>query len=41
MHAQARQVLDSSDWGLLQDKLFDYVKNYSYKIVPARGGFQF
>ena len=23
------------------DKLFDYVKNYSYKIVPARGGFQF
>src|SRR6187455_1279550 len=36
--AQARQVLDSSDWSLLQDKLFDYVKNYSYKIVPARGG---
>jgi hypothetical protein len=38
---QARQVLDSSDWGILQEKLFDYVKNYSYKIVPARGGFQF
>ena len=38
---QARSVLDSSDWSLLQDKLFDYVKNYSCKVVPARGGFQF
>jgi hypothetical protein len=38
---QARQILDSSDWSLLQDKLFDYVKNYSCKVVPARGGFQF
>jgi hypothetical protein len=38
---QARSVLDSSDWGLLQDKLFDYIKNYSCKVVPARGGFQF
>jgi hypothetical protein len=39
--AQARKVLESSDWTLLQDKLFDYVKNFSYKVVPARGGFQF
>jgi len=39
--AQARQVLASGDWALLQERLFGYVKNYSYKIVPARGGFQF
>ena len=38
---QARRVLDSDDWNVLQDRLFDYVKNFSYKVVPARGGFQF
>jgi hypothetical protein len=38
---QARRILDSGDWSLLQDRLFTYVKNYSHKIVPARGGFQF
>ena len=25
----------------LQERLFGYVKNYSHKIVPVRGGFQF
>ena len=38
---QARRILRSSDWGLLQDRLFGYVKNFSYKVVPARNGFQF
>ena len=38
---QARKVFDSDDWIVLQDRLFNYVKNFSYKIVPARGGFQF
>lgn len=38
---QARQVLNSDDWNVLQDRLFTYVKNFSYKIVPARGRFQF
>ena len=38
---QARQILDSNDWGLLQDRLFGYVKNFSYKVVPSRPGFQF
>lgn len=38
---QARSILASSDWALLQDRLFGYVKNYSYKVVPVRGGFQF
>lgn len=39
--AQARRVLASSDWTLLQERLFGYVKNYSQKIVPVRAGFQF
>ena len=38
---QAREVFDSEDWIVLQDRLFNYVKNFSYKVVPARGGFQF
>ena len=38
---QARRILASSDWGMLQERLFNYVKNYSHKIVPARSGFQF
>jgi hypothetical protein len=39
--SSARRILASSDWTLLQDRLFGYVKNYSYKIVPVRAGFQF
>ena len=38
---QARTALESGDWTLLQDRLFSFIKNYSYKIVPSRGGFQF
>ena len=38
---QAHRILASSDWALLQDRLFGYVKNYSYKVVAVRGGFQF
>ena len=39
--SQARQILDSNDWELLRDRLDNYVKNFSYKVVPARSGFQF
>ncbi len=39
--AHARRMLDSNDWTQLQDRLFTYIKNYSCKVVPARGGFQF
>jgi len=39
--SQARRILASGDWGVLQDRLFNYVKNFSYKVVPERGGFQF
>lgn len=38
---QAHRILKSDDWTQLQDRLFNYVKNFSYKVVPARGGFQF
>ena len=38
---QARRILASTDWALLQERLSAYVQNYSYKIVPARAGFQF
>ncbi len=38
---EARRVLASPEWNMLQERLFGYVKNYSYKIVPARNGFQF
>ena len=39
--SEARRVLASPEWGMLQDRLFGYVKNYSYKVVPVRNGFQF
>jgi len=35
------QILHSDGWSQLQDKLFTLVKNFSFKIVPARNGFQF
>jgi len=33
--------LHSDGWNKLQEKLFELVRNYSVKIVPARNGFQF
>jgi len=35
------KILASPEWSLLQEKLFGYVNNFSYKVVPAKGGFQF
>ena len=37
----ARLVMHSNGWNELSDKLFALVRNFEYKIVPARGGFQF
>ena len=37
----AQRILNSTDWEHLRDKLFQFVKNYHYKVVPAKGGFQF
>lgn len=36
----AQRALNSSTWQDLQLKLFSFVKNFSYKLVPARSGFQ-
>ena len=38
---RAIELLGSPDWTSLNNRLLDYVKNFSYKIVKARGGFQF
>jgi hypothetical protein len=38
---EAQRTLTSMEWTHLRDRLFTFVKNYSYKVVPARGGFQF
>ena len=37
----ARRIMASQDWSQLQEKLFTFVANFGYKLVPARGGFQF
>ena len=36
-----QKELHSENWGKLQEKLMTLVQNYSYKIIPARNGFQF
>ena len=40
MH-KARQVLDSPEWISLNNRLQDFVHNYNYKLVSAKGSFQF
>ncbi|MEJ5240024.1 MAG: hypothetical protein WHS87_02375 [Anaerolineales bacterium] len=37
----AYRVLRSPEWARLQEQLFNFVQNFSVKVVPARGGFQF
>jgi len=38
---RVNEILETSEWLALNNQLQDFVKNYSYKIVEARGGFQF
>ncbi len=38
---RVREVLASKDWSALEDRLLAFVRNFSYKVVPAKGGFQF
>lgn len=35
-----RQVLQSQEWGDLQERLKEYVNNYRQKVVRVTGGFQ-
>jgi hypothetical protein len=37
----AQQILYSTDWESLNNRLQDFVRNYSLKLIQARGGFQF
>lgn len=37
----AQRMLASTEWEVLREKLFGYIDHFSYKIVPARTGFQF
>ncbi|NPV56368.1 MAG: hypothetical protein HPY76_06840 [Anaerolineae bacterium] len=34
-------LMQSSDWVSLNNQLQDFVHNFTKKVVPARGGFQF
>ena len=36
-----QKALHSENWSKLQEKLMTLVQNFSYKIIPARNGFQF
>lgn len=35
-----KEILQSKDWQSLITQLQDFVEDYNYKIIPARGGFQ-
>jgi hypothetical protein len=35
-----QRMLDSPEWQKLTQQLLDYVENFNYKVVQARGGFQ-
>lgn len=37
---KARQLLLSSEWGSLTNRLQDYIQNYKIKVVNAKSGFQ-
>ncbi len=39
--AEVQRMLSTVEWGVLEEKLLDFIDNFSYKIVPARTGFQF
>lgn len=34
------KLLDSTEWLALTERLNNFVTDFSYKVVPARGGFQ-
>ena len=37
---ELENLLQTTEWDELSNRLLDYVENYQYKIVPARRGFQ-
>lgn len=39
--AEIEKALQGETWKAIHEKLMSFVENYSQKVVPARGGFQF
>lgn len=39
--SKAQLMMTSDEWKELNNQLLDYVTNFSSKLIPARGGFQF
>jgi hypothetical protein len=37
---EMRDILDSTEWDELKDRLLELVTNFEYKVVPASGRFQ-
>lgn len=37
---EMKKMIGSEEWKTLINQLLDYVTNYRYKVIPARGGFQ-
>jgi hypothetical protein len=37
---EMRDILDSSEWTNLKERLLEYVTNFRYKVIPASGRFQ-
>lgn len=35
-----RSILGSDGWAQIQNRLMEYVENYTHKVVPATGDFQ-
>ncbi len=40
-YQEARSILSSELWQQMNEKLLEFVENYSQKIVPEKGVFQF
>ena len=38
--AAVESILHSEEWNTLLGRLMDYVENYHYKLIQARGSFQ-
>jgi hypothetical protein len=38
--AGIRKMLNSPEWKELEERLLEYVENYSWRIIPLRDGFQ-
>ena len=39
-HQDLNSLLDSTEWLALTERLLNFVTDFSYKVVPARKGFQ-